>query len=223
MLTEFGELIPESLLAKSGAVFNTGSHAFSKPAALYLLGLNPGGDPEAHQHETVGSQMTAVLAKPRAWAAFRDESWKGRPPGATGMQPRIVHLLERLGFEAHEVPTSNLIFERTRSAADLKFRMNDLADQCWPVHAAVIQKLGVRVILCMGKDAGNWVCKRLGAATLVDQFVEKNERGWTSTAHSAADGLVVVTATHPAIASWRHEATDPSLLVQSMLARTGSS
>jgi hypothetical protein len=223
VLSELGKLIPASLLEKSGAVFNTGSHAFSKPAALYLLGLNPGGDPEAHQHETVASQMTAVLAKPSSWAAFRDESWNGRPPGSPGMQPRILHLLGRLGLEAHEVPTSNLIFERTRSAADLKSRMNDLAEQCWPVHEAVIQKLGVRVILCMGKDAGNWICTRLGAVTLVDQFVEKNERGWTSTAHCAAEGLVVVTAAHPAIASWRHEATDPSPLVQSMLARTGSS
>lgn len=219
MLEDLRRLIPQSLLAKSGAAFNTGRDAFSKPSELYLLGLNPGGDPATHQHETVGSHMEAVLAKAPAWAAFRDESWNGRPPGTTGMQPRVLHLFSQLGLKAHEVPTSNLIFERTRSAADLKSRMSELAEACWPVHSEVIKRLGVRVILCMGKDAGSWVCRRLGAIELVGQFVEKNERRWTSTAHACNDGLLVVTATHPAIVSWRHEATDPTPLVQSMLAR----
>lgn len=127
MLEELRSLIPPALLAKSGAVFNTGRAAFAGPAPLYILGLNPGGDPETHQHETVGSHMDAVMAKPETWSAFRDESWNGRRPGTTGMQPRVVHLIRRLGLEPHAVPTSNLVFERTRGAGDLKGRLDQLA------------------------------------------------------------------------------------------------
>ncbi len=221
MLELLSGLLPATMLTRSGAVFNTGRSAFKAPSRLYLLGLNPGGDPATHEHETVGSQMAAVLAKPGHWSAFRDESWNGRAPGTTGMQPRVVHLLQQLGLEAHQVPTSNLIFERTRAASDLKSRMGELAEACWPVHAEIIRRLGVRVILCMGKDAGGWVCRRLKADQLVDAFVEKNERRWTSTAHANAEGLIVVTATHPAIVSWRHAATDPSPLVNAMLERAG--
>lgn len=219
MIEELRDLIPEAMLTKSGAVFNSGRLAFGGLAPLYILGLNPGGDPATHQHETVASHTDAVMAKSPAWAAYRDESWNGRPPGTAGMQPRVLHLVHRLGLLPHMVPMSNLVFERTRSAEDLKDRLDELAGACWPFHAAVIARLNVRTILCMGKDAGNWVRRRLGAHELLGEFVEKNDRRWKSTAHVGPAGLAVVTATHPAIASWRHESTDPTPLVRAALAR----
>jgi hypothetical protein len=217
MLEELCTLIPPSLMAKSGAVFNSGRAAFAGIAPLYVLGLNPGGDPATHQHETVRSHMDAVMAKPATWSAFRDDSWKGRRPGSTSMQPRVVHLIRRLGMEPHAVPTSNLVFERTRNADDLHERLDQLAEACWPVHKVVIERLRVRTILCMGKDCGEWVRNRLKAHRLVGEFVEQNNRRWRSTAHAAPGGLTVVTATHPAIASWVHQATDPTPLVMEAL------
>lgn len=219
MLELLSGLLPATLLTRSGAVFNTGRSSFESPSKLYLLGLNPGGDPATHEHETVGSQMASVLAKPGHWSAFRDDSWDGYPPGANGMQPHVVHLLQQLGHEAHAVPTSNLIFERTRSEEDLKSRRRELAEACWPVHEEIIDCLGVKVILCFGSFTGRWVRKRVGAHRLVDSFVEKNKRRWKSTAHANSDGLIVVTASHPARAHWRFEATDPSPLVKAMLER----
>lgn len=219
MLEELRNLIPPALLAKSGAVFNTGRAAFAGPAPLYILGLNRGGDPETHAHETVGSHLEAVTAKPETWSAFRDDSWNGRPAGTTGMQPRVVHLIRRLGLEPHLVPTSNLVFERTRGAGDLKGRLNQLAETCWPVHQKVIERLEVRTVLCMGRDCGEWVRKRLGADRKIGEFVEQNDRGWRSTAYATSHGLAVVTATHPAIASWVHPATDPTPLVIRTLQR----
>lgn len=48
------EKIPESLLARSGKVFYSGRQAFSKPSPLYVLGVNPGGDPAHYESETSG-------------------------------------------------------------------------------------------------------------------------------------------------------------------------
>ena len=43
---DFAKLVPESYLDRSGAVFYSGRRAFSQPSDLYLLALNPAGDPE---------------------------------------------------------------------------------------------------------------------------------------------------------------------------------
>lgn len=217
-LVSFSHLLPEDLLFRSGAVFNTGERAFTGHRAVYMLGLNPGGDPQTHQHETVRSHTEGVLKKALGWCAYRDESWNGRPAGTTGMQPRIQHLFQRLGLEIGDVPMSNLIFERTRSEADLKDRFTQLAEVCWPVHEAVVSELGVRTILCLGGKCGEWVRERANAREHVGTFEERNDRRWKSHAYRNRDGLTVVTLTHPAIASWVHEATDPTPLVRQVLA-----
>lgn len=45
--------IKTDILTRSGSVFYSGRSAFSRPASLYLLGLNPGGSPERQAAETV--------------------------------------------------------------------------------------------------------------------------------------------------------------------------
>ena len=97
-----------------------------------------------------------------------------------------------------------------------------LAQQCWPLHQAVVETLGVRVLVCLGRRAGDFVRERLAAHTLIDQFIEANDRRWRTRSHDNASGVVVVTATHPSKADWTAPATDPAALVQRALARAGS-
>ena len=95
--------------------------------------------------------------------------------------------------------------------------LESVARQCWPFHQAVIEMLGVRVIVCLGGNAGHHVRQRLDAHELVDEFVEDNRRLWKSRVHTNTQGLTVVTLTHPSQADWTVPATDPTRLVERSL------
>ncbi len=219
MIQEFVKLIPPSLMKYSGAVFNSGRTAFSNPCELYLLGLNPGGAPERHVTQTVEFHTDAVLAKPDKWAEYRDEEWDGRKAGTSGLQPRVLHVLREVGLEAHDVPSSNVVFKRTSNQEALEGDFNQLADLCWPFHEAVIEKLQVSTILCFGKRAGNWVRKKAGAHEYLGRFEETNLRKWKTEAFSSKKGIVVISATHPSRVDWTKKATNPALFIKRMIDR----
>ena len=211
-------LIPQSLRLRSGKVFYSGRRAFTSPSQLYILGVNPGGAPEDHDTETVGAHTAAVLSSyPEDWSAYRDESWRGLPPGSYGMAPRVLHLLAGLGLNAGDVPCSNLVFARSSREADIGDEMLSLANQCWAFHAHAIERLAPRVVLCFGKTAGNYVRRQVGANTLTAEFIEQNNRRWRSQVFASSTGLKVVVATHPSIADWCAAATDPTPLVREAL------
>ena len=56
---------------------------------MYILGLNPGGDPiEEQANETVACHTSKVLReKPDKWSEYSNECWEGKSPGKHGMQP----------------------------------------------------------------------------------------------------------------------------------------
>jgi len=114
------------------------------------------------------------------------------------------------------VPSSNIVFRRTRSANEIKKR-DPIWDDCWGFHEKVIEKLGVEVILCFGKDVGERICKKIGADELIDTFKEKNKRGWSTEAFVNQDGFIVISMTHPSRANWHNEAADPTLFIKKIL------
>lgn len=212
------EQISLSLLQRSGKVFYSGRNAFATQSDLYVLGVNPGGAPTAHDTETVGSHTNDVLnVYPADWSAYRDESWEGAEPGTYGMAPRVLHLFAKLGVNPGSVPCSNLIFVRSSREGDLKNEVSSLIDLCWPFHAYAIATLQPRVVLCFGKTAGNHLRQKLGANELTAEFIEKNNRRWRSQAFINAHGITVVVATHPSIADWTVPNTDPTQLVMQAL------
>jgi len=212
------EKIPAELRLQSGKVFYSGRNAFSAPSALYVLGVNPGGDPANNEAETVGNHTAAVLhSHADDWSAYRDESWEGAIPGSYGMAPRVLHLFAALGLSPGRIPCSNLVFVRSRREGDIGHEMSSLADLCWPFHALAIERLEPRAILCFGKTAGNYVRRKVGANTLLREFIETNNRRWRSQAFSNSAGLKVVVATHPSIADWTAASTDPTSIVRESL------
>ena len=214
----FADKIPSLLLSKSGKVFYSGRDAFSARSALYVLGVNPGGAPTNHNTETVGIHTQGVLNTfANNWSAYRDESWEGAAPGTNGMAPRVLHLFDKLGVNPGSVPCSNLVFVRSSREGDLKKELPSLAELCWPFHAYAIETLQPRVVLCFGKTAGNFIRRKLSANSLTGEFIEQNNRRWRSQAFINANGIKVVVATHPSIADWTAQDTDPTQLISQAL------
>lgn len=208
--------VPACLRPCSGKVFYSGRAAFSSAHPLYLLGLNPGGDPEVQATETIERHTMDVLERlPADWSAYRDEAWNGTPAGKATMQRRVLHLFDGLGLSPGAVPSSNLVFQRSRREADLAAQFKALADVCWPLHASVVRRLRPRAIVCFGRRAGNYVRGRL--ATFADpivELVEQNQRQWKNLVYQNVEGLRVVVLTHPSIVDWTAQATDPTELVR---------
>lgn len=203
---------------RSGSVFYSGRQAFEPPSELYILGLNPGGDVQDHATETVSWHTNRVLRRePDNWSAYRDESWEGAVPGKARMQRRMLYLFKRIGHDPGQVPASNIVFLRSSREASLEGDVQELADQCWPLHREVIDTLRVRVIVCLNKKAAKWVRDQVSAYDPVDEFTERNNRRWESSTFQAATGLTVVDLTYPGIADWTNPATDPTHLVKRAL------
>jgi len=212
------DAIPASLLPRSGKVFYSGRAAFSAHSRLYIVGLNPGGDPVAQATETIYADRLKFREGSAWWSEYADESWCGAPPGTWGMAPRVLHMLASLGLDPRSVPASNVVFIRSSTEATLRAEKADLLRACWPVHQAVIDMLGVQVLVCFGGTAGRWVREQLGAWKRVDAYQETNGRRWRSEAHRACDGRMVLTLTHPSRANWCNPQSDPTPLVQRALA-----
>jgi hypothetical protein len=211
--------LPDAILSRSGAVFYSGPSAFSCSSPIYILGLNPGGSPQDYPNETVGQHLAKFHSIQEPRSEYLDESWEGAPRGTWKMQPIVCHLLRRLDMSPRNVPASNVAFVRSPTEQALASEMPELIAQCWPVHRSVICALNVKIIVCFGKTAGNWVRDQLGAVRLIDSFREQNERGWLSTSHEADAGEVVITLTHPSRANWINPNADPSPLVIRALAK----
>ena len=220
-MDEFVKLLPETWLDRAGSAFFSGRRAFDEPCDLYLLGLNPTGDPAGDY--TIRGNVESVLRDcPVNWSAWRDERWGDNEPGRNYRQRRVLHMFERIGRDPGEVPTSEVIFLRsTKWRTDLG-DLEPLVERCWPFHEAVIRTLGVRVVVCLGGAAGGLVRRRLDAHEQVDEFVEDNRRGWKSQVHASSQGLAVVTLAHPSQVDWTKPASDPTGLVERSLRRNTS-
>jgi hypothetical protein len=209
------DLIPESLLDRSGSVFYSGKKAFTGTKPIYVLGLNPGGDPLEMSDETIGLHIDQMLQqKPDDWCAYRDESWGNAPKGTWRMQPRVLHFLSGLGLNPGEVPASNIIFVRSRNGRDLAGEFDALAAGCWPFHERVIAGLGIKSIVCFSRSASSWIRGRLNATREVGEFIENNGRRWRSTAYSNKQGITIFTLPHPSVADWACPVTDPTGFVR---------
>jgi hypothetical protein len=217
MITEIASMVPIRLAGINGKVFYSGRDAFQAERPVYILGYNPGGDPDEHAAETIQNHTQGVLKiLPPNWSAYRDESWFSRgfrqPAGTATFQPVILQLMHELGIDPGLTPSSNLVFVRSPRAAHLN-SSDELEQLCWPFHANVIELINPHFIICFGLNTGRFVRARLRANEILDRFEEPNSRHWTSDARENADGRIVFTLTHPSQAKWTTRKTDPRPMV----------
>lgn len=223
MLDDLVKLIPQSLRNERGGALYSGRAAFDHPSDLYIIDYHPGGSPEEYP-ETVGQQIDQVLNREAAaWSAYVDEQWDDKPPGSRPQQRRLKHFFEQLGLNPQAVPAAPLIFRRWQHDEDddapTSTEKQQLMEDCWPFHQAVIDRLGVRVVVCLGSETGNRVWEKLGAAREpVREFAENNQRQWRSYAYQAGNRYILSLA-HPVRANWINPDADPTPLVQWALDR----
>ena len=207
MIREFVNLILPALLDYSGKVFVSGRTAFGSQSDLYILGLNPGGAPQNYVQETVRTHTHKVLHEFREdWSGLTDEAWG--PNGRRRqhpMQRNLLHLIKNLGLDHRKIPASDLVFVRSQDASRISKRELDLfTNLCWPFHRTVIEGLGIRVVLCLGRVTVERVRERMqadypsaGEFKLVDRFVEGGGRKVESRTYQNGGGLTVVRLAHP--------------------------
>ena len=119
-----------------------------RPGPVYLLGLNPGGDPSIHA-ETVADSLAELPF--RKENAYLDESWRGRPNGESLLQRRVQWLLTQLGLAVRDVCASNLIFIRSIDATGCGYPQT--AAQCWPIHDRILEIVKPKLIVTFGNSA----------------------------------------------------------------------
>lgn len=169
------------ILDRSGNVLYSGVETL-RPGAVYLLGLNPGGDPDddIRRAQTIGDTLANLPTKyENEWL---DKSWRRAglrtPPGKAALQLRVQALLRGLGLEPREVCSANLIFARSRAAAGSGFR--ELAPLCWPVHEQILGIVQPRVVVSFGNASGSpytWLKSRL-APTSREVTVPSGHGDW---------------------------------------------
>ena len=208
MIEELVKHIPAELYAASGKAFHTGRWAFSGKRDLYVLGLNPGGDPEDGS-ETVASNAEFVrCGAPENWSALLDQSWRGCQPGEAPLQRELRSILGRVGLDPRELPFSDVVFARSRQANQLADKER-LMELCWPFHRAVIRGLRIRVVLCLYKPAAVFVRRKLGARPApVHRVCERSRSGKTHwrECFAAPGDLKIVQITRSTGITWEDNA-----------------
>jgi hypothetical protein len=138
----------DRVLDRSGNILYSGVETLS-PGPVYLLGLNPGGDPKRLSWQTLRTVLKELPSKTKN--EYLDVSWQGRPPGQSVLQRRVVHLATMLGVDPRSMCATNLIFVRSREARSCGYPA--LAEVCWPVHEAILKTVRPRLTVCFGNSS----------------------------------------------------------------------
>jgi hypothetical protein len=141
----------KDLLDKSGSVLYS-SYETLRPGEFYLLGLNPGGDPDKQKEDTIRKHLESLPGNTKN--AYIDEYWEPYRKGEEGeapLQKRLYHLFNKFGCDIKNVCASNLIFLRSRNSGGSGYP--EIANKCWDVHEKIINIVRPKCIIVFGNSA----------------------------------------------------------------------
>lgn len=208
-LVVFAEERLKPILHRSGRILYSEGRTLQR-GPMYLLGLNPGGDPTTH-NDTVGSSLKEMLQ--RTENAYLDESWRNCAVGRSPLQLRVQWLLGELGFQTRNICASNLIFTRSVSATGSGYP--EVAELCWPVHEQIIAVVQPKFIIAFGnsgKSPYQFLRQKLSATD--EQRFPSGHGTWECTTFVCPRGIRVFGLPHlsryavsnnPHIAAWVRE------------------
>lgn len=145
----------DSWSKESGAVLYS-DLASIRRGDFYLIGINPGGHG--------GKPIREALCVRPGNNSYADECWEHspfscehldpitgrlRPDARKPMQKRVCNLIETLGVEPRDIPSTNLAFARTSELAKLRAN-REWFRRCWPVHQALLQVVRPAWIVMLG-------------------------------------------------------------------------
>jgi len=137
----------KDLLNRTGSILYSSFHTLKK-GEYYLVGINPGGS----GGQTVGEHIEQL---PKQESNAYNEQWeRGRSgklygPGQHPLQKRLRSIFRELGVELDDVCASNIVFFKSREVKELN-NINDLAEDCWPVHQVILKVVRPKYILTFG-------------------------------------------------------------------------
>jgi hypothetical protein len=202
------------ILHRSGRILYSGARTL-RPGSMYLLGLNPGGEPTTHK-DTVGSSLKELPR--RTQNAYLDESWRNFAVGRSPVQVRVQWLLNALGFKVRDICASNLIFARSADAKGSGYP--ELAELCWPVHEQIIEIVRPEFIVAFGNSVDSpYAFLREKLLPLCEKCFPSGHGAWKCKSFVTSSGLRVFGLPHlsrysvsnyPRVAAWiRQTARQP--------------
>ena len=146
------------------------------PGKVYMLGYNPGGDPEA-ENDNPKDHLAKVAGLRPDWNEYMDGVWypggRACPAGGAPLQKRVQALLGGAGLPTRSVLASNLIFVRSRDQAQLA-EASRLAERCWGVHRWLLELVQPQTILSIG---GNKIFDAISERSTVRSPIEQIAAG----------------------------------------------
>lgn len=117
------------------------------PGKYYLLGYNPGGNPDVIKQPF---HSEAVTWENNTTNTYLDEKWqKGEFEGQAPYQLNVQALCRAVGVDVRKVCATNWFFVRSLSAAQLK---GCTPEMFFPVHSAIIEIVQPEVVFAVGLD-----------------------------------------------------------------------
>jgi len=166
VISKFKELVKSSIpqvLDRSGTVLYSNYYTL-KQGKLYILGFNPGGDPEDRElkFQTIIKDIESERKLDREYNEYFIK-WGNYKPGEDPLQRSIRFLVEEVfGLNLREVCASNLIFLRSRKQDGIQ-NWEELADKCWKVHEFLIREVvKPEIIISFGLQTFSYLLRRLG-------------------------------------------------------------
>lgn len=158
----------EAFYTKPGAVLLAAISCI-RPANAYVMGLNPGGDPQ----EIPGPLINA-LAPAEGTGGYTHECWQPKCPGGSDCthmaadgstkpealvkhQRSMASLASALGEMPETLCSANAVFGRSSSKVKLKaqtgYTLSEWWQACWPVHQQLLAIVRPRMIVTLGYGA----------------------------------------------------------------------
>lgn len=211
------KMSPEFYL-KPGAVLY-GPASTLVPGSAYIMGLNPGGDPER-----ISSPIIDCISTPDGTSGYTHECWHSGcsehcshigPDGRTieaalvRHQRNVIALMSALGGSPTTIFSANAIFGRSTSLRMLKketgHASNEWWDACWPVHERFLNIIRPKVIITLGygeNSSAFGLLRRTADFPSYRRFSDEGRRGgWAFEARFKLTGntleATVVGVPHP--------------------------
>jgi hypothetical protein len=177
-------------LHESGKVSYSGRNAYSSPARLYILGVNPGGDPAKYGGETVGEHTRQIIHElPADWSGVPRRGLGGcAARGRTAWRRASCTSSEGSGSSPDRYLRATCSSFAPAGRSTSRSVRGSSRTSVGSSTPASWRELKPRTILCLGATAGGYVRRQLRANRVVGQFVEQNDRRWKSQAFDGAQG-----------------------------------
>jgi hypothetical protein len=145
------------ILDVSGQVLYSGASTL-RPGEVYLLGLNPGGDPNNPRLLTIRQSLDDLVSTDSE--RREKNSYMMTWPSSNTLRRRVIWLLTRLRVNVEDVAASNLIFPRSRDEKTCQYER--YADACWAVHERILEIVQPRVVIVYGNPPYRFLSERFG-------------------------------------------------------------